>query len=271
MSSPIDVSVITVTYKSEDHIKNLLDSIADSAPNLKIEVIVIDNYLSDKSLSIAARHHLKPKTIESVENVGFAKAVNQGIKNSTGKYIFLINPDSVLVGKCLKKLYDFAEKTPSIGAVVPRLYYVDGQIQPSVFHLPTIINAIKSYFFGQRQYFGKYIPKGSSPTVEAAVMAAFLIPRETIEKIGLLDERFFLYYEDVEYCRRLKKNKLPIYYLPSAGVKHIHGASGNFKRHLDSPLAKSAKIYHGSFYSDILNLTLWVGQKYQKVLQRLRK
>jgi len=104
--------------------------------------------------------------------------------------------------------------------------------------------------------------------VQVAVMAAILIPRTTIEKVGLLDERFFLYYEDIEYCARLKKSKLLIYYLLDAKIKHVHGASGKFASHLCSPLAKSAQIYYGKTYSQILNSVLWLGQKYQLVLSK---
>ena len=101
-------------------------------------------------------------------------------------------------------------------------------------------------------------------------MAAFLIPRSTINEVGSLDERFFLYYEDVEYCRRLHIHNLPVYYLPDAKVKHIHGASGNFVFHLKSPLLASAKIYYGSLYSAILNLVLWIGHKWQVILRGKR-
>ncbi|OQA82547.1 MAG: N-acetylglucosaminyl-diphospho-decaprenol L-rhamnosyltransferase [Microgenomates group bacterium ADurb.Bin238] len=98
-------------------------------------------------------------------------------------------------------------------------------------------------------------------------MAAMLIPRSTIDTVGVLDERFFLYYEDIEFCRRLKKHRLPLYYLPQAKVKHAHGASGHFRSHLDSPLLKSAQIYHGRVYSTLLNLTLLLGQKWQKFIR----
>ena len=99
-------------------------------------------------------------------------------------------------------------------------------------------------------------------------MAAFLIPRATITQVGSLDERFFLYYEDVEFCRRLKEHDLPIYYFPSAKIKHVHGASGQFKSHLASPLLASARLYHGAFYSDVLNLILLLGQKWQQLAQK---
>jgi GT2 family glycosyltransferase len=263
-----DISIIIVAYKSEKYLPPLLDSIKKGKDGLKKQIIVIDNYGQDDSIKVAKNHSSKPLVLEPGENLGFAKAVNLGIKKATGKYIFLINPDSVLVGNCLQYLYQFAESKKVLGAVVPKLVFLNNKIQPSVFKLPTIFNAFRHYFLNQKNYFGKYLPKGTSPKVDAAVMAAFLIPQEVIKEIGGLDERFFLYYEDIEFCRRLLKHKLPLYYLSKAKVRHVHGASGNFKSHLSSPLVKSAQIYHGQLGSSFLNLVLWSGQKWQKFILR---
>jgi len=267
----IDLSIIIVTYNSASYIPKLLSDIKSSKDNLKKEVIVIDNSSADNSAFIARNHPLKPLVLTSAENVGFARAVNQGIKNSTGKFVLLLNPDSSLIGSCLQYLYDFAFQTSPLGAVVPQILNYDGKPQPSVMNFPTICNAIKHYFFYRDDCFGKYLPNKEIDKVPVAVMAAFLIPRTTIDKVGLLDEKYFLYYEDVEYCRRLKKHRLPIYYLKKAKIKHAHGASGNFKSHLASPLAKSAVIYHGRLYSNLLNLTLFLGQKFQKVTKLFPK
>jgi GT2 family glycosyltransferase len=98
-------------------------------------------------------------------------------------------------------------------------------------------------------------------------MAALLVPKSVINQVGGLDERFFLYYEDIEFCRRLHQHNLPVYYLPKAKVKHIHGASGNFGSHLKSPLLKSAQTYYGPTYSAILNIVLWIGHKWQVILR----
>ena len=263
-----DISIITIPYKSEKHIGFLLDSIKKSKDGLKKQVIVINNFLSDNSTKIAKNHPLKPIVIEPGQNLGFAKAVNLGLKKAQGEYVFLINPDTTLVGNCLKVLHDFAIKKKELGAVAPKLVFPSNKAQPSVMRFPTIGNAIRHYFFGQKERFGKYLPKEKVAKVEVAVMAAFLIPTKVIKDLGGLDERFFLYYEDVEFCHRLKKAHLPIFYLSTAKVRHVHGASGNFVSHLKSPLAKSAIYYHGWLGSNLLNLTLWLGQKWQKFILR---
>jgi len=267
----IDVSIITVGYKSEDTIVPFLDSIKKVSDGLQKEVIVVDNYPADKGADLAEKHSLKPLVIRNTENVGFSKAINRGAKEAKGEYLLIINPDTRIVGKAIKYLLDFAKGHAKIGAVAPRLLNNDGKIQPSCFRFPTVLNAIKYYFFNQKECFNKYNPGNKPVAVDVAVMAAFLIPKSVFNHVGGLDERFFLYYEDVEYCRRLKRLGYPVYYFPKALVKHAHGASGSFKSHLSSPLAKSAQIYHGVLGSALLNFTLLLGQKWQKIKNKKKR
>lgn len=261
------LSIITVTYNSSKQISTLLDSIADSKDKLSKEVIIVDNASQDNSAEIVAGHKSRPTLIRSSTNVGFSKAVNLGLKQSTGDYILLLNPDTQLVGDCLTTLINFAEKTNPLGAVAPKLLNPDGKPQASIFKFPTILNAFKKNFFGCTDCFGKYLPTPVTQKVDVAIMAAFLIPRATIDKIGGLNEKYFLYYEDFDFCRKLKQAKLPVYYLPSAKVKHVHGASGNFTSHFNSPLLASSKLYYGESYSTILNAVLWIGHKWQVILR----
>lgn len=265
-----ELSIITVGYKSEKTIGPFLDSIQKNRDGIAKEIIVVDNYPADRGAQIAEKHPLKPRVIRNRENVGFSIAINQGIKESRGEYILIINPDTRLIGSALKYLLSFAKKTPKLGAVAPRLLNNDGQIQPSCFKFPTAWNAFKYYFLGCKNCFNKYNPGDKITQVDVAVMAAFLVPKSTLDYVGGLDETYFLYYEDVEFCRRLHHFGLPVYYLPQAKVQHAHGVSGNFVSHLKSPLAKSAQIYHGVVGSAFLNSVLWAGQKWQKLGKVLR-
>lgn len=262
----IDISIVIVTYNSAKQIATLLSSIAKSADKLSKEIIIIDNASSDQTLKKIKEHKLKLKLVEGKTNQGFSKSVNQAIKLSTGNYILLLNPDTKLLPSSIALLYEFAITHPALGAVCPRLLNMNKKPQASVYKFPTIINAILRYFFGFKTFYDKYLPK-TTTKIDVGIMAAMLIPKSVLEKVGLLDERFFLYYEDIEFCARLKKFKFPVYYYPKAKVMHVHGASGNFKSHHQSPLLKSAHIYHGRLYSDLLNLTLFIGQKWQKILK----
>ena len=263
----IELSIIITTYNSEKQIGFLLDSIYKDKGKINLEVIVVDNQSADNSLLVAQDHKIKPLCLQTGSNAGYSIAVNKGFKNARGDYFLILNPDTVVQKGTLGKLLGFAKDTSPLGAVVPRLLNPDGKPQASVFKFPTITNAIKKYFFNCQNCFAKYLPDNRIQKVEVAVMAAFLIPRATIDVVGGLNEKYFLYYEDVEYCRRLRQNKLPVYYLPGAKIKHVHGASGRFKGHLASPLLASARLYYGVFYSEVLNLILWVGHKWQVILR----
>lgn len=266
----VDISIVTCGYRSEETIVPFLDSIKKSRDGLSKEIIIVDNYPADKGADQAEAHSLKPSVFRNTENIGFSKAINQGIRKSKGKYILIINPDTGIVGNALKYLFDFAETAKNVGAVAPRLLNNDGKIQPSCFKFPTILNAIKFNFFGCKDCFKKYNPGDKVTTVDVAVMAALLIPKAVLDEVGELDERFFMYYEDVEYCRRLHNSGYLVYYYPKALVKHAHGVSGNFTVHLKSPLVASAKTYYGSFYFAILNTVLWLGHKWQVILRGKR-
>lgn len=270
MSNNIDLSIIIVTYNSEKQITPLLHSIYRTKSSLSLEVIVVDNQSADGSFAIAKTHRLKPKMIQTGHNAGFPAAVNRGIKISSGTYVLLLNPDTVVMRDTLERLLEFAKDSHQLGAVAPRLLNPDGKPQASAFKFPSIMNAIRKYFGNCKNCFGKYIPDNRTQKIEVAVMAALLIPRTTIDLIGGLDEKYFMYYEDFEFCRQLARHKLPLYYLPSAKVRHIHGASGHFGSHQESPLLASARLYHGEFYSDILNLILWAGHKWQVLLRGKR-
>jgi len=266
----LDLSIILVTYKSEDTIVQLLDSLKRSVAGYSFEVIVVDNNSIDRSADLSEKHKLKPKVIRNKENLGFSKAVNRGLKEASGEYILLLNPDTLPVGLAIKRLLDFAKAHPDMGAVAPALLDLDGAVQPSCFRFPTIWNAIRRDFFGCKNCFGKYYPGKRTTQVDIAVFAAFLTPTQVMKRIGGLDERYFLYYEDIEYCRQLKKLNLPVYFYPAPKVKHIHGASGNFASHLQSPLLASSKVYYGPLYARLLHAALWFGHKWQVILRRRR-
>lgn len=267
MSNRVELSIIIVTYNSEKQIGSLLDSIYKERGSVSLEVVVIDNLSADNSSLVAQKHKIKPTVHQMTTNAGFSIAVNRGLRTAKGDYFLLLNPDTVVMKGSLKKLVDFAKDTDPLGAVVPRLLNPDGKPQASVFKFPTISNAIRKNFFNCQNCFGKYLPDNRIQKIDVAVMAAFLVPRSTVDLVGGLDEKYFLYYEDVEYCRRLLRHQLPIYYLPHALVKHIHGASGHFVFHLKSPLLASSRLYHGDLYSKVLNLTLWLGHKWLVILR----
>lgn len=241
------LSIVIVNYRTGKFLQKCVQSIKKNTQGVDYEVIVIDN---DKN------------------NVGFARAANQGIRKAKGKYILLLNPDTRVKNGAIKRLLEFARKTQDAGVVGARLLNPDGSVQPSVYHFPTLWRAIREYLLGQRGAYEKYAPDvNSAEGVDAVAGAAFLITPQARKKVGLLDERYFMYFEDLDYCRRIKAVGLNVYYLPQAEVVHEHGASGRGladEKNQWRRLIPSSKIYHGLVKHYLITFILWSGQKWRR-------
>lgn len=224
----MEISIIIVNYKTPELTRAAIASIKKYPPKVSYEIIIIDN---------------------SKDNVGFARGNNKGIRKAKGKFVLLLNSDTEVKMGSIDKLYEFAKSHPDAGAVAPKLLNPDGSIQASCFKLPTVFKASE-----------KYAPKNNQ-VVDVAVMAAFLITPECLQRVGLLDEKYFMYFEDFDYCRRIKAAGLKVYYLADAEIVHIHGAS----RGANKLLIESAKKYHGVLGYYIQTFILWLGQKCAKL------
>lgn len=252
----IDVSIIIVNFNTKKLVEDCVASIKRNIKKVSYEIIVVDNDSDEKLEKLE-----KVKFIYNKSNLGFAKANNQGIKLAKGRNILLLNSDTLVSRGSIDKLVEFADQTPDAGVIVPRLYNINGSIQSSCFRFPTVSLALKQYFFNGGKLLDKYFPRSEKPTlVDVAVMAAFLITPQALKKVGKLDEKYFMYFEDFDYCQRIHKANLKIYYLPSADVVHIHGASGGVNKYL----IDSAKKYHGFVGYYTYTFILWLGQKIKK-------
>jgi GT2 family glycosyltransferase len=277
-NKPLILSVVIVNLNTRDLTVGCIRSIQKEAKDLQFEVLLTDNGSNDGSVEafqkIKKEAYWKDRftLILNDSNTGYAKANNQGIRKAKGKYILLLNNDTVVHKNALQELVDFAENTPDAGVIGSRLLNIDGTLQMSCYHFPTITNAIKEYLFGKKGLFEKFAPRGGEPvTVDSVVGAAFLITPEAKKRIGILDERYFAYFEDIDYCRQTWKNGLKVYYLPPSVITHYHGAT--FKKLADESqrwkkLIPSSKVYHGVFKHYLINAILWFGQKWQKLILR---
>jgi len=269
----MDISIVIVNYKTKELVVDCVKSIFSEGSDLSLEVIIVDNNSDDGSIEEfkkLQKKNAKIKLIANDNNAGYAKANNQGIKIAKGNYILLLNSDTLVKKGSLGIMVAFAEKTADAGVVGVRLLNADGSLQPSCFHFPTVKNAILEYFFGQKGLFDKYAPKGNKPVVvDAVVGASFLITPEAINQVGLLDERYWAYFEDIDYCRQVGKKGLKVYYLPKVEIIHYHGAS--FKKATPDEttrwkrLIPSSKIYHGLVGHYLINSIIWLGQKWRKI------
>ena len=273
----MDLSIIIVSYNTKELLRRCLESIIEShkatkPQSHKVEIVVVDNgsdYNIKYQISNIKKRYKKSKVrlIQNKENLGFAKANNQGIRKAKGKYVLLLNSDTKVKSGALSGLVEFARKHPEAGAIGPQLINTDGSVQPSVYHFPTIWRAIKEYWLGQKEAYEKYAPAGNKPVEAGAVVgAAMLIPKKVFSQIGFLDERYFMYFEDLDFCRRVKRAGLKIFYLPAVEIIHHHGASGKeIPQETRSWLVQSSKIYHGFFKHYLINFIIWSSQKWQRL------
>lgn len=268
----IKLSIVIVNLNTVDLTEGCIKSIYKHKLNFPFEVIVTDNGSNDSSVQMLKKYNKKIRNFTPIfnnSNTGYAKANNQGIRKSKGEYILLLNNDTVVYENSLNKLVEFAEKNSDAGVVGSKLLNIDGTLQMSCFNFPTIKNAIGEYFLGKRGLFDKFAPLGNLPTtVDSVVGAVFLMTPEAIKRVGFLDERYWAYFEDIDYCRQCWKNNLKVYYLPTSIITHYHGAT--FKKMANESerwkrLIPSSKIYHGLTNHYIINAILWLGQKWQKI------
>jgi len=265
----MDLSIIIPSFNTRKLLKECLDSLKKNENKLSIEIIVVDNGSTDNSVDYMKKvaEDKKIKIILLKQNWGFAGAVNRGIKRAKGKFLLLLNSDTQVQKETLKKAIEFAQKHPK-AIVGLQLINLDGSIQPSVYHFPSVGRAIKEFWLGQKDSYQKYYPKTKKPVaVDAVTGAAMLIPRSVVKKIGLFDEKYFFYFEDLDYCRRARKVGLKVYYLPSAQVFHHHGVASKAMPEITHQwLVESSKKYNGLVKYYLLTLVIWSGQKWQRLI-----
>lgn len=236
----MDVSIIIVNWNARDELLKCLKSIYEETKQVSFEIIVVDNASSDGSSESVKERFPQVKVIDNTENKGFSKANNQGIKEAEGKYILLLNPDMLITDRAIEKLYYFIEKHPEVGAVGPKLLDQKGKFVPSCLRsipgpktaLYRLLNLGK--LFPKVKEFNKYnltyIDKDETQEVEAISGAATLARREAIDQVGLLDESFFMYGEDLDWYYRFSKAGWKIYYVPEAVIIHYCRISSNKRR-----------------------------------------
>ena len=268
---PLKLSIGIVNYNTADLTKKLLESIfkEESGFNEKImEIIVLDNGSKDNCKELIKQYLPKIEFIQNQENEGFSKGYNKTIKSAKGEYYLMLNSDIEVLPNALSELVKAEDEFKGEAVLGGKLVFPDGSSQDSVYHLPTLLGAFKEYFLARRGSYFMYQPKANKPVkVEGLVMACFLIPRRILNKVGLLDEGTFIFFEDIEYCRRLKNYNVPVYFIPKAKFIHHHGGAtkrlGQEKAY--KLLQKSARRYHEPLYFTLLSWVLRLGQKLGRI------
>ncbi len=232
--SPPDLSVCIVSWNVADDLRACLQSVRSQETPPSFEVIVADNDSSDDSVRMLRENFAEVELILNDENLGFAKATNQTLRAARGRYLMMLNPDTVLQPDCLAKLVAVADAHPEAGIVAPKLIYPDGSLQFSCRRFPTIAAAIyRNTVFGRlfpgaraaSDYIMRDCDHDTQHDVDWASGACLLIRREAYEAVGELDEGFVWGSEDVDYCFRMHRAGLEVLYSPVTEVVHAVGRS----------------------------------------------
>ncbi len=230
----LDLSIIIVSWQVKDLLEKCLTSIYENQDKLTLEIFVIDNASNDGSVEMVKANFPEVNLITNINNLGFAAANNQGVKKAHGKYILVLNPDTRILEDTLSKMVDFMEKNYKVGITGCKHLNQDLTIQHSVRRLPTILpillilTKLAKIVPGLpvlRHYLAAEFDYKITQPAEQVAGSFFLIRRETIEEVGLFDERFFLWFEEVDYCKRAKEAGWQIWYEANAEIIHYGGQS----------------------------------------------
>jgi len=260
-----DISIIIVTWNSEDDIPECLNSIYGKEYGFQLETIIIDNNSSDNSVKVVKNFNEMQssdiKIIENKENTGFTIACNHGIRISTGQYVLLLNPDTEIIENSLELLYNKFEKENIYSAIAPKLLNEDGSIQLSCRTLPRYADLFSEIFllsniFPKSKIFSRwkmnYFSHNEIAEVEQPMAAALLLKKTVLNEIQNFDESYYMFFNDVDLCKKMYDNNYKILFYPVARFVHKKGTSiykdrARMIKAWNSDCLNYFKKYHYSF------------------------
>jgi len=262
------LSIIIVNWNVRDLLRNCLMSLSQHLGTLSCEVFVVDNSSTDGTAGMLREKFPEVVVIQNHENVGFSRANNQGIKRSRGRYILLLNPDTICVDDSIAKLVRFMDAHPDVGAAGPKLVNPDGSVQlEGARRLPLPFDTFCEYTrlstcfprsrWTRRHLIGEWDHQDSRP-VECLSGACVLIRREVIEDVGDLDEGYPFNVEDIDWCHRVGQSRWTLYYLAEATIMHV-GRQSIMKNRGAAALwaMRGVYRYYAKFYGRGTGLVVW--------------
>lgn len=219
------LSVIIVNYNVRPYLTTCLDSVQRALEGIESEVFVVDNHSDDDSVEVVSRDYAWVHLINNKDNLGFSKANNIAIRQAQGEYILLLNPDTVVAEDTLKGVVDFMDQHPKAGGAGVRMHNADGSLAPeSRRAIPTPFVAARKMLGFTKRYYMSYLSWDAPAQIEAVSGAFMLLRHKAIYEVGMLDEDFFMYGEDIDLSYRLLQGGWQNWYLPY-DIVHYKGQS----------------------------------------------
>ncbi len=230
----MDLSIVIVTHNSLSPVEKCLRSLEEHPPGGEYEVIVVDNASSDGTPRMIRESFSFVRLIANDDNRGYSKGVNQAFLASSGRYFLILNPDIIVRDDSIDALVRFMDEKPEAGIAGSKLVFPEGSVQPSCRAFYTI-----GALFLRRTFFGKLFPRAKAlrehlmsdydhaeaRVVDWLIGACMIVRREAVDEVGLMDERFFLYFEDTDWCYRMKQHGRQVWYVPDSVMVHLYERS----------------------------------------------
>jgi len=251
----LDVSIVITSYQTRDLLADCLKSVYESEGALKFEVFVVDNNSSDGTVPLVREQFPLVNLLVNEENLGFSKANNRALRETQGRYLLLLNPDTRLRLTTLQDVTDTMDQKPDVGLAGVKLVRPDGNMDDACRRgFPTPLNSFTKFMrldraFPKSRVLGGYNLTWRDPDgeyeVDAVVGAFMFMRREILEDVGLLDESFFMFGEDLDWCYRIKRRNWKVLYLGSQEILHVKGASVRQNpREMNAHFHRAMYIFH---------------------------
>ena len=227
----VKLSIVIVGWNSKAYLLPCLDSLFRFAPSCAFEVIYVDNASQDGSVQAVREHYPVVRVMENAENLGFARAVNTGLRLAQGEYVLLLNPDTLALEGSFDVLIGCLDEDARVGAASGKCLYPDGSVQWTIGEFPSISSFLVWLCrrHGMLSALAKILRKARDTSrgmeQDYAYGAFCLVRRETIDDVGLMDENMFLYGEEIDWCLRMKRKGWKILYTPEAQIVHHCGGT----------------------------------------------
>ncbi len=228
----MELSIIITNYRNPELLKLCLDSVRKYTKGLAYELIVADSATQEDTEMMMREEYGDVKFFPFAANVGFQALIKKGIEESTGKYLLLLNGDIIVIPNSIEKMLTFIKSDDTVGMVGPKLLNFDGSLQYSCsrfYHPVTIIyrRTFLGHFAFAQKHLDWFLMKDRNHDltmdVDWLMGSSLMITRSAVEKVGLMDPGYFMYMEDVDWCRRFWENRYRVVYYPAAVMHHYHG------------------------------------------------
>jgi len=276
IAAKMDLSIVIVSWNVRELLRACLQAVDAGRSGLDLELIVVDGASADGSAEMVRREFPWVTLLALDANVGFPRGNNLGIIQARGRHVLLLNPDTVVVGAALPTMVAYLDAHPGVGGLGAQLLNPDGSVQSSRRRFPTLGVALFESTWLQtlappgllRRYYALDLPDDATADVDWVMGACLMVPRRVIDAVGMLDEGYFMYSEELDWCRRIKDAGYRVVYFPQAQVIHHVGKSSEqavTARHINFQRAKLRyfRKFHGRGQTAVLRIFLLLNYLWQ--------